>query len=138
MSGVFFTIISVPSSMPQTESSGDMDTILKFWKGCPGVYREHTCSTGPREANCIQQGQGRKDEIHVERSPLRNILKFRAVSRWNEPPRKILNCPFLKMITCPGVEGIHPEGCGLDALSGPFQSLRFFGTNFNSRPNQCL
>ena len=81
MSGVFITIISVPSSMPQTESSGDMDTILKFWKGCPRVYREHTCFTGPREANCIQQGQGRKDEIHVERSPLRNILKFRAVSR---------------------------------------------------------
>ena len=51
--------------MPETESSGDMGTILKFRKGCHRVYGEHTCSTGPRVANFIQLGQrGRKVSTH--------------------------------------------------------------------------
>ena len=43
------------------------------------------------------------------------------------------------MITCPGTEGIHPEGCSGNVLSGPFRLLLFFGTSFcNSMPNQYL
>ena len=57
---MFTTIISVLSTMPETESSGDMGTILKFRKGCHRVYGEHTCSTGPRGENFIQRGQGRR------------------------------------------------------------------------------
>ena len=64
-SSMFTTIISVLSTMPETESSGDMGTILKFQKGCHRVYGEHTCSTGPRVANFIQLGQrGRKVSTH--------------------------------------------------------------------------
>ena len=58
--------------------------------------------------------------IKKKRSKFRNVLNPRTVTRWHEPPRKISNCPFLKMITYPGTEGIHPEGCSGKVPSGPF------------------
>lgn len=48
MSSMFITIISVPSTMPERVSLGDVDTILKSLKGCHRVYRKDTCSMGPR------------------------------------------------------------------------------------------
>ena len=67
-SSMFTTIISVLSTMPEAESSADMGTVLKFQKGCHRVYREHTCSMGPRGANCIQWGQGGRKALTHETS----------------------------------------------------------------------